>query len=160
MGNLVGWAKVIGISWLGCALVLLVGCGGSSTGSVSGKVTFQNKPVVCGSVTIIGSDKKARNGAIQPDGTYTVEKVAVGEAQVGVMSPNPNIQVEFTKGRRGKGKGENTEPTAKLPKEVLDKWVPISRDYDNPEKSGLSLTIAEGENTFNIVLTKAPKEDE
>ena len=158
MGNLVGWARVIGVSWLALALlVFLVGCGSNATGSVSGKVTFEGKPVVFGSVTILGSDKKTRSGTIDKDGHFTVEKVAVGEAHIGVISPNPNIQGDFKKGRRGKSKGTDNEETGtQLPKEVLAKWFPISPDYENPEKSGFTLTVQEGTNPFDITLTKAP----
>src|SRR5262245_41962740 len=61
------------------ALALLVvlaaaaGCGGTAT--VNGKVTYQGRPVLSGSVIVLNADGTARSGVILRDGTYAVEGV-------------------------------------------------------------------------------------
>src|SRR5207302_4939501 len=77
------------------ALVLLAplvaaGCGG--VGSVTGTVTFQNKPVASGTVVVVGSDMLPYHGNIEDDGTYTVPKVPTGFAKIAVFSPGPALE--------------------------------------------------------------------
>ena len=58
-------------------LVTLPGCtgGGSPTGKFAGKVTADGKPVTSGSLTFApasGTIGKPANGAVKPDGSYTL----------------------------------------------------------------------------------------
>src|SRR5438045_892164 len=78
------------ISGLLCASLLVSACGCGGTATVSGKVSYQGRPVTYGSVIFLGDDNKARSGVIEPDGSYTVEKVFPGEALVGVISHDPS----------------------------------------------------------------------
>src|SRR5438477_1667604 len=68
-------------------LPMLIGCGGTAT--VAGKVTYQGRPVLSGSVIVLNDDGTAVSGVIQPDGTYSVEGVKKGRVKVGVLSPDP-----------------------------------------------------------------------
>src|SRR5262249_18625300 len=74
------------------ALALLslavLGCAGK--GDVSGKVTYQGKPLVWGTVQFEGSDNVLKQGNINSDGTYSIRGVATGEAKAAVSSINPN----------------------------------------------------------------------
>src|SRR5579871_6375698 len=74
--------------WLLAALAATA-CGCSREASVSGKVTYKDKPVTYGTVIVLGPEHKASSGAIQPDGSYTVEGLVPGEAQFGVVSRDP-----------------------------------------------------------------------
>src|SRR5262245_35062810 len=76
-----------------CAAALvaaaLAGCSsGPKTGDVKGKVTFKGAPVTEGSVTFLnpkgGGDYEAK---IDPDGSYAIKKVKVGEYVVEVKPP-------------------------------------------------------------------------
>src|SRR5947209_4374509 len=68
-------------------LALAAGCAGR--GNVTGKVTYQGKPLVWGTVQFEGSDHIIKQGNIQSDGTYSLQGVATGEAKVAVSSINP-----------------------------------------------------------------------
>jgi hypothetical protein len=56
-----------------CCLLTSIGCG--SRGTLSGKVTYKNKPVVWGSVSVIASDNIQYASQITPEGTYSIAKV-------------------------------------------------------------------------------------
>lgn len=68
------------------AVLALVGCG-PATGSISGKVTYKDKPLTGGTVTFLTSDNKVKTAIIKTDGNYTIDKVAVGDAKIGVTPP-------------------------------------------------------------------------
>ena len=69
-------------------LAVAPGCG-PRTGTAAGKVTYQGKPVVWGSVTLRAADGSLHQAGINLDGTYRVDRVPAGPAQVGVSSPDP-----------------------------------------------------------------------
>src|SRR5439155_5760384 len=56
-------------------ILFAAGCGGGKA-SVSGKVSFKGKLLATGTVSMVGPDGIVRQGAIKPDGTYTVTDVA------------------------------------------------------------------------------------
>ena len=71
--------------------ILLAGvCGCGNTAKITGKVTYQGRPVVHGSVTFLSADKTARSGVIEADGSYAVEGVPSGTVQIGVTSRDPS----------------------------------------------------------------------
>src|SRR5262245_11102874 len=80
----------------GVALAFLtlaaVGCGGR--GDVSGKVTYNGKPLVFGTVQFEASDKTIKQANIETDGSYFIAGVPVGEAKVAVSSDNPKSRSE------------------------------------------------------------------
>jgi hypothetical protein len=122
--------------------VVAVGCAGR--GDVSGKVTYKGKALVWGTVQFEGSDKAIKQGNIQSDGTYSIQGVATGEAQVAVSSINPkssDFQVRQAEGG----------PPPK-PRPEVKGWFPIPEKYDAPYTSGLTYTIKRGENKIDIDL--------
>ena len=123
-------------------LVLVAGCGG--TGDVSGKVTFNGKPLVWGTVQFEGSDNMLKQANINSDGTYAIKGVATGEAKVAVSSINPR-SADF---QPRVVEGQKPPPP---PPEVKG-WFPIPAKYDTPHKSGLTYTIKTGENKIDIEL--------
>ena len=70
-----------------CVAGAACGCGRSTT--VTGKVTYKDRPVLYGSVIIQNADRTARSCAIQPDGSYTVEDLHPGEVKIAVLSRDP-----------------------------------------------------------------------
>ena len=129
---------LLGISWL--ALCLL-GCSGR--GDVTGKVTYQKKPLVFGSVLFEGSDRSLRQGNIEKDGSYSVRGVAVGEAHVAVNSANPKGIMILPP----KNPNKKAEPYPDAPG-----WFPIPNKYESPSTSGLTYTIKRGQNHIDIEL--------
>ena len=76
-------------SWIGwwVLMLLLAGCGRSA--NVTGKVTYQARSVCYGTVILVSADKKVRSGVIEPDGSYTVEGVPLGDVKIAVISHDP-----------------------------------------------------------------------
>src|SRR3954451_2576725 len=56
-------------------LVAASGCTGRGTGNVSGRVTYQGKPVASGSVTMAPDEGPPISGVINEDGTYVCRNV-------------------------------------------------------------------------------------
>jgi hypothetical protein len=150
-------------------LVLLAsGCGGG-VGDVSGKITYKGKEVVFGTVSFVGADGIPRAARINPDGTYTVKDVAVGEAKITVVSELPPQGGNSTQPRGGGRGREELPPDAPkdLPSreqlgrgetpEVVDpaivkKWFPIPADLGDVTKTKLRFNVRKGPNTYDIVL--------
>jgi len=138
-------------------LSLLSGCGESSTTTVNGTVTYKDKAVESGTVTLFAKESGAAfTGTIQPDGSFTIENVPEGSVQIGVSSPNPNP--ERPADRRGAGENPNTmnsrargvpgAPAAPAPAASTapaGKWVPIPEGYLDPANSGLTGTVKSGQ---------------
>lgn len=137
----------------------LNGCAGK--GDIKGKVTYDGKTVVYGTVMVIDSEGVPHPGVIGPDGNYTVRGVTTGKAKLAVDSPNPQLQYEkvaavWAGGRQGSTGKPGTDNSAKVPKpdpELVKKWfeIPI-KNLNDPDKSGLTLEIKSGENPHDIPL--------
>jgi hypothetical protein len=124
----------------GCfALALLtMGCGsgGGAPGvsrSVSGTVTFKDKPLPGGEVTFFGGKdgKEASSaGLIDEEGKYTLTNPPVGDVKIVVHGPTPSSD-------------------ASKPK----KPVEIPKHYSDRNQSGLSYKVTEeAKQTHNIEL--------
>jgi hypothetical protein len=121
----------------------VVGCAGR--GDVSGKVSYQGKPVVFGSVQFEASDKTIKQANIKEDGTYSIAGVPVGEAKVAVSSQNPQSS-DFQRLHRG----ENQPPPK--PRPAIPGWFPIPTDYQDLSKAKLTFTVKRGQNPYDIDL--------
>lgn len=120
--------------------VAIAGCGGR--GDVTGKVTYQGKPLVWGTVQFEGSDNLVKSGNINSDGTFTVRGVATGEAKAAVSSINPASSDFQLRGPQAKAQAR---PEVKG-------WFKIPEKYDTPFGSGLTYEIKRGENKIDIDL--------
>lgn len=130
----------------GAFLVAVVGCGGG-TADVRGKVTYQSKPVVFGSVVMIGSDGMPKSGAIEPDGTYRVRGVKVGTVKVSVSSPTPPGLVPARKNKASRDEEDERRPAdagQPVSPEVAKGWFPLPEKYADHEKSGLTAKVKSG----------------
>lgn len=125
------------------ALLSLAGCS-PGRGDVSGKVTYQGKPLVWGTVQFEGSDGMLKQSNINNDGTYSIPDVAAGEAKVAVSSINPkssDFQPRVVEGR-----------PPPPPRPEVKGWFPIPKQYDTPHSSGLTYPIKAGSNVIDIEL--------
>src|SRR5205085_1349801 len=99
-------------------LVALGGCG-SSTATLTGKVSYQGHPVTSGAVTALCDDGTAREGVIRPDGTYAIEGIKPGPVKLAVRSPNParsrSILTASARPRRGRTAAANTDAPGWFP---------------------------------------------
>ena len=137
--------------WQGCLLLgmlMLLGCG-TKRGDVSGKVTYQNTPLVYGTVVIFGRDGIPLRGAIQPDGTYSIKGVPAGPARLAVVSELPPAKLPKKKKSSDK---LPPPPTGSPSVEVPKGWFEIPAKYGDPNKSGLEFTVQPGPNSHDIPL--------
>lgn len=124
------------------------GCDGN-VATVTGKVTFQGKPIVFGTVSIIGPDGMTHSGPIQPDGSFSVAGVRVGEGKVAVTSLKPPDGNDGKSKRGGRDAGGHDDeraakPEAAAPADVLKNWFPIPSKYGDHKQSGLTVSVGDG----------------
>ncbi len=116
---------------------LLAGCGGASTGDVSGEIKINGKPLTGATVTFYDAANKAPSGIVGDDGKYEVKKVATGTAKIAIVTPLP---MTFA-GPLG-GAGE-------MPK-IVTPTIPAK--YHDRELSGLTLDVKSGSQIHDITL--------
>jgi hypothetical protein len=136
---------------VGVVVLAAAGCGGG-TADVAGKVTYQGKPVVFGTVLVIGSDGVPKAGAIQKDGTYRVSGVKLGAAKVTVSSPPPPGSRKAAP-REGRDAADDERRVADEPvdPELVKSWFPLPERYADPAKSDLTTDVKPGQ-PFDIDL--------
>ncbi|HEY7423226.1 MAG TPA: hypothetical protein VH682_03195 [Gemmataceae bacterium] len=163
-----GWCGLFVVS-LG---LLTMGC--SSKGDVSGKVSYQGKPLPARAVTFFpSSGEGAFSSRIEMDGSYRMEKVPVGKVKIVIVpfeqqragpkaQPKTQAKVQAMAQAVKSGKVHfSEEGRKKMPpgfKEALeDSSSPegigsIPAQYTDPEKSVLEYTVTGGEQTHDIEL--------
>lgn len=132
-------------------IVLAFFFSGPKRATVSGRITFQGKPVIWGSVVLVGPDGRCAAGRIEQDGTYRVENASTGAVTVGVISRDPLVQNWATN-----LKSTRNRPTAKLfsakPPVDRNRWFPLPAHFEEPASSGVTLSIKGGTNETDITL--------
>jgi hypothetical protein len=148
---------------LGTALLLtcVVGCGGS--GTVSGKISYKDKPLPVGVIYFKSESGKAVSGPIK-DGSYRVENVPAGTAKIGIELP---ILPTDSKGFGIKG---GPPPGAKIgppkgvtvaegfdakgfrPSSPYPPGFQFPNHYRDPETSKLTYTVTSGDQQHDINL--------
>jgi hypothetical protein len=159
--------------------LLLTGCS-QPVGSVTGKVTYNGKPLKGGSVTFVSDEGgQSASGEIGETGTYTVPKILGGKYKVCVdtsyLSPTQQVGGGYTGSGGSKGrppsaappapKASGPPPGAEVPEgytpsnpaemaaaTAAKKYVQIPEKYKTPEKTDLVFTFEGGSQTFNIDL--------
>jgi hypothetical protein len=124
------------------------GCG-NAKGDLSGTISYNGKPVVLGSVFLIGTDDKPRTAWIESDGSFRFADVPVGEVKLAVYSPDP---VKQDKRRKSDSKRPRRQRPVEpeLPAVDRTKWFAIPAEYSDVDHSGLRVTITSGPNTYPI----------
>src|SRR5262245_22536141 len=124
----------------------LAGCG-KPRGDISGRVLLDGKPVTVGSnkVSFHAADGSVTHCTADPDGSYELKGVSVGDGKFTVQSLPPPPMLPAAPGKDGKmeviGKATAAGKAAKLPER-----------YKDPEKSGLTYTAQKGSQTFDLEL--------
>ena len=110
--------------------------------SVSGKVTYQGKPVMKGTVSFVPTDSGRRNatGQLDPNGNYKLQTESPGDgAELGDYNVTVYAHDE-----------EVLQYTPKVPQKVQRR---VPEKYENPKTSGLKRTVKSGSNSFDLELT-------
>jgi len=128
----------------------LSGCS-QPTATVSGKVTYQNGPVKGGTVTFAGSKGQSVSAEIKEDGTYTAEKVPIGEAKISVSTRSLGVVASMPKGSLPPEKQATSGGMS--PEEAKRRYVAIPTLYESPETSGLTYTVVGGSQQHDVPLT-------
>jgi hypothetical protein len=139
-----------GLLALGSFIIGLAAFASGGSATVTGRVTFLGRPVIWGSVVVVGPDGRSAAGRIEPDGTFTVANAPTGEVAVSVASPDPLVQHYKTQLKSSR----DSVPMAQWPALPVDRrqWFVIPNRYENPKTSGLALTVGRGKNPFDITL--------
>ena len=131
------------------ALALLVAGCAPGIGNVTGKVTYQGKPL--GGVTVIFFDAKnmTLRDTTKADGSYSITKAAAGNAKIAILVPMdiPMKGMEMPgmgKGSPEKGTSEKGGGAGKLP------TVPAK--YADKDSSGLTCEVKAGNQQHDIIL--------
>ena len=142
---------------LSVALMLLVGgCGGDGVekfkgpfGQVTGKVTFEGKPIPEGSQVLFQSTEKGgylATGIVNASGEYTLQ--CDGSPNL----PGLTYQVTFMPPSKAAGPS-TTDPAAGANVSLAAGVAPFPEKYSTPSKMLVS-TVKEGKNTADFVLIK------
>lgn len=124
-------------------LVAVSGCGPGKS-SVTGTVKYRGKLLVTGTVILAGPDHTQVSAPINPDGTYRIDNIMAGPAQIGVASFKPSA----TTGRPAKQRAGGAPP-----RPVDDAgWFEIPDKYADPLTSGLTTELKAGPNDHPIDL--------
>ena len=119
-------------------VLTMIGCG-PSQGELGGTVSYNGRPVVRGSVLVVGTDRVPKQGPINPDGTYLVKDIPAGAVKIAVISPQPTAKVS----RKKDDAPQKADTTG---------WFRLPEHYNDPEKSTLSFQLKSGSNSHNIEL--------
>lgn len=150
-----------GRCWPVLLAVLLGGCT-RATGSVEGHVTYNGKPLPSGTVSFLTSDGRVETSRIAPDGSYHIPKIWVGEIRISVQTPDPKRLLRGPKSSRQASDAAKVPDAPEIAKlaarrdALIVPSVAIPARYGDPEQSGLTYTVKQGEQTFDIELTGPP----
>jgi hypothetical protein len=130
--------------------IVLVGISGcDKTATVTGKVTYQGRPVTYGSVIFLNADKTARSGAIAADGSYRVERVLPGTVKIAIISRDP------AKGRSANRGHKPVQPETNAgasPTMSVASWFPLPSRFESPASSPLGCNVPSGQFNHDIDL--------
>ncbi len=167
------------IALLPVLLLVAYGCGGNKAApaGVSGKVTYQGKPVTGGQISFIPDGSGSPyTSQIKSDGTYQVTDVPSGECTVTIEAlPDPNKakgpaygqgQMEDAAKAAEKAKSEHKDKSGMQMPAAGGSPVPgaagsgpqgqymkLPEKYADPKTSGLKMSIKKGSNTKDWDLT-------
>lgn len=126
-------------------LGLLVGC--QRTGSIEGKATYKDRPIVYGTVLVVAGNGNLHQGVIDEEGSFAVENVPVGPVRIAVNSPDPCAPRVIKK-----GVNDPDPEDLRRKAELRKRWFGIPAKYGHPEQSGLTLEVKPGPNTHDVPL--------
>jgi hypothetical protein len=145
-----------------CLVLASVGCG--SKGTVSGKITYNGKPLPSGTVTFVPEKGSVVTAAIV-DGKYTAEKVPTGPAKILVTSVSGGNEGRASFANQGKNammnQMKNIPEDAPIPPEARKSLaggnparngLKIPTRYNDTDKTDLKYTVKSGNQDHDIEL--------
>lgn len=138
--------RVLALPLVLSVLPLATGCGGEAKGTVSGKVTYQGKPLPGGFVTFVPDNGAPVHSDIQSDGTYRIDKAPVGSVKISIQ---PKSEQDAS---QSSGMPRNPKDYGKLQPAMTEAKSSIPPKYGNPNQSGLTYTVVKGSQQHDIDL--------
>ncbi len=139
-----------GVVTLGVVLIVAATVFGSRSATVSGRVTLQGRPVIWGTVVLVGPDGRSVAGRIEPDGSFTVANAPTGEVAVAVASPDPLVQHYATQLKTSRERIPVRQWAA--PPVDRKQWFVLPKRYEDARTSDLKVTVTTGRNECNLDL--------
>jgi hypothetical protein len=127
---------------LAFSLVIPTVCGcGKNTGNVSGKVSYQGKPLPGGYVNFMseGEQSTFKTSQINEDGSYSVSGLSVGPAKISVQGLSARRLADLP------GQGRKDE-------KIQQREVYVPPQYGNTDTSGLKYEVKPGSQSYDIEL--------
>ena len=116
--------------------------------TLEGTITYGKEPVPFALVIVVGGNTSA-TGKVGEDGRYRVENCPLGEVKVAVNTDaGKGDYMTAVMSQSYKG------PESKKAGKPVAKYVEVPKKYHDPATTDLKTTVAEGTNTFDIVLPK------
>jgi hypothetical protein len=140
------------------AFLFLAASGCAAKGTITGRVTYDGKPLTGGSVIFLDSADRAHPGPIDSQGNYRIENVPVGEVKI-ALNVTEGLPAMPGGGGRGAmrwgppggqapaGLNVGTGEAKSGPKKAL-----VSERFKSPEQSGLRYMVISGPQTHNLDL--------
>lgn len=125
------------------ALLLLTvysGCGPTPS-TITGKVTFEGKPISTGSIVFIS-----------PGGKVVSGNIFVGDYHVTGVETGPGTTVSISSHQPSPLMRPPTEDGGDVPQRKTLEYTPIPGRYRRSETSGLTCNVVEGEQTLDFAL--------
>jgi len=130
-----------------------IGCGGG-TGTLSGKVYYDGKPLKGGNMTFICTGKPSISTKINEDGSYQTEGISAGPVKICVETESWNPRGKTMGGMNKPPPGQTSPATG--PKssgaEMLKRYVWIPPIYADPDQTPLTYTVTRGNQTHDVKL--------
>jgi len=111
-----------------------------SNATLEGTVTYQGKPVPFALIIVAGNQQSATANA-DANGKFKVEHVPLGQVQIGVNTDAAQGIAMSAMMAAQRGGGTPPPPLVQIPKK-----------YFEPSTSGITTTIQDGANTFDIKI--------
>ena len=135
--------------------VALVGCG-SSTGTVTGKVTFKDKVVKGGIVMFVAEGKPSAQSQIGEDGSYSVKDAPAGSVKICVDTSSMDPSKASTAPKYAPPKDaqapEGFGSGGPDRDEMKRRYVEIPEKYADPKTTTLTTTVTGGTQTYDIKI--------
>jgi hypothetical protein len=113
-------------------------------------VSYKGETVTAGMVAFYGAGDKVASAPIGPDGTYEATDVPTGHVKVSVTTPPPHDPNAAERAKSSPMLVDKGIDIKQLQQRV--KVVPVPRKFNLPGTSGISLTVNEGSQPFDIEL--------
>lgn len=137
------------------ALGASAGCG-NRTGTVTGKITYNNAPVKGGHLTFLHQEgKRSVSVQIAEDGTYTIDRIPVGEVKIVVEteSLNPmNAPRRMVNAPPAGQVSPHSGPATSV--DTSNRYTQIPERFQKAETTDLTYKVVPGPQEYHINLSQ------